>query len=547
MKSLCVNIKFTPKMDSKEILNFCLEKGILLDKEILSLFSEANDIESVKLIIEKIKNHTQQKIITKKLFNKNIDQVDKFFRDLPEGHRKKLENLKIKLGVSIEISRHESDILNTKKKEIPVRLPEFEKPKTLFDKDVNSVKVISSNNIITKKFEVNDFVKYFRNRFSEMRDILQEHSELNNLVSINKILEKRQGISIIGLVSEKRITKNKNIMFEVEDLTGKIRVLVKNDKKELYKKAEEIALDSVIGFKGSGGREIFFVNDISFPESMILERKKSPVEEYALFIGDLHLGSKLFLEENFLKFIDYLNGRIPNTPEISKIKYLFIAGDLITGVGNYPNQEEDLKIVDIEEQFIKVADLLSRIRNDITIIISPGNHEGVRLMEPQPLFDEKYAWPLYNLKNVILVGNPARVNIGARENFSGFDVLIYHGFSFPFYADNIPKLMLGKAMNNPERIMAYLLKNRHLAPTHASIQYFPSEKDSHLIQNVPDIFLSAHTHKNAVSYYNNILMISTSCWESMTPYQEKFGNEPDHCKVPMFNLKTRAIKILDFE
>jgi len=33
----------------------------------------------------------------------------------------------------------------------------------------------------------------------------------------------------------------------------------------------------------------------------------------------------------------------------------------------------------------------------------------------------------------------------------------------------------------------------------------------------------------------------------MTPYQEKFGNTPDHCKVPMFNLKTRAVKILDFE
>ena len=33
----------------------------------------------------------------------------------------------------------------------------------------------------------------------------------------------------------------------------------------------------------------------------------------------------------------------------------------------------------------------------------------------------------------------------------------------------------------------------------------------------------------------------------MTPYQEKFGNEPDHCKVPMLNLKTRAIKLLDFE
>ena len=42
-----------------------------------------------------------------------------------------------------------------------------------------------------------------------MKNILQEHSELNRLVSINKISRDRQGISVIGLVSDKRITKNK--------------------------------------------------------------------------------------------------------------------------------------------------------------------------------------------------------------------------------------------------------------------------------------------------------------------------------------------------
>ena len=68
-----------------------------------------------------------------------------------------------------------------------------------------------------------------------------------------------------------------------------------------------------------------------------------------------------------------------------------------------------------------------------------------------------------------------------------------------------------------------------------------------IIKKIPDIFVSAHTHKSAVSYYNNTLLISVSSWESKTPYQEKMGNEPDFCKVPMFNLKTRTIKILDFE
>ncbi|MCK5043740.1 metallophosphoesterase, partial [Candidatus Pacearchaeota archaeon] len=230
-----------------------------------------------------------------------------------------------------------------------------------------------------------------------------------------------------------------------------------------------------------------------------------------------------------------------------KIKYLFIVGDLVTGVGNYPNQERDLSIMDIEEQFIRLAELLNKIRKDIKIIISPGNHDGVRIMEPQPLFDEKYAWPLYDLENVLITGNPARINIGATENFKGFNVLTYHGFSFPFYANTVSSLMSEKALNTPNKIMDYLLKNRHLAPTHASTQYFPSEKDFLMIDKIPDIFIAGHTHKSAVSYYNNILTISVSSWESKTAYQEKMGNKPDHCKIPMFNLKTRAIKILDFE
>jgi len=255
------------------------------------------------------------------------------------------------------------------------------------------------------------------------------------------------------------------------------------------------------------------------------------------------------MEKNFLKFIDYLNGKIPDVKEareIKKIKYLFLVGDVVSGIGNYPSQQEDLKIEDIEAQFQGLAGLLGKIRRDIKIIISPGNHDGVRLLVPQPLLDEKYAWPLYNLKNVILTENPASLNIGAQENFSGFDILTYHGFSYIFYANNIPSL-IKQELDAPDKIMAYLLKNRHLAPTHSSVQYIPFEEDKLLIKKVPDIFVSAHTHKCAVASYNNILLISTSSWEEETENQRRKGNHPDFCKVPMLNLKTREIKILDFE
>lgn len=524
-------------MDTQEILRFCLERGFLLDKEVLSLFDETNDVESVKLIIEKIKDSTNQRIITKNLFNQNKEKVFQIFSTLPKENQQQLEKLKIKLGLSIEISKEFSKVNEIDKKTREIAIPNF-----------NGVKILSSfSNNHTKKLEVEDFTKYFRNRLNEMRKILQGNASLKNLVSINKVSGSRQRISIIGIVYEKSITKNRNILLGVEDLTGKMKVLINSNNQKLYEKAEEISLDSVLGFSGVGNKEILFANELVFPDTVLQERKKSPIEEYALFMGDLHFGSRLFLEKSLLKFIDYLNGKVPNTPEAEKIKYLFLVGDLIAGVGVYPSQEKDLILKDIEEQFIGLSQILNKIRKDIKIIVSPGNHDGVRLMEPQPLLNERYAWSIYDLKNVMLTGNPAYVNIGATNNFSGFDVLTYHGFSFPYYANTVPKFMVEKTLNFPDRIMAYLLKNRHLAPSHSSVQYYPSEEDNLMIKRIPDIFVSGHTHKSAVSYYNNILMVSASSWESKTSNQERMGNEPDFCKIPMFNLKTRTIKILDFE
>jgi len=362
-------------MDAKEILKFCVEKGLLLDPEVLGLFSETADEEGIKLIIGKIKNHTNNKIITRALFEQNKNQVSEFFLELPKENQEKLERLKIKLGLQIEISK-ESSVTSAKQASTE-------------QEEIPKVKVLSKTPSFKKKLEVEDFVKNLTGRFLSIRDILQERSELENLVSINKLSKTRQSVSIIGMIVEKMVTKNRNIIFEVEDLTGRIRVLINQNRPEIYKQAEEISPDSVIGFTGFGDREIFFVNKLVFPDVAVFEKKYSPNEEYALFISDLQFGSKLFLKEQFNKFIEYLSDRGPRTEEVRKIKYLFIVGDLVSGVGVYPSQIRDLEIGDIEEQFRQLAEILKKIRKDITIIISPGNHDGVRLMEPQPVLDER--------------------------------------------------------------------------------------------------------------------------------------------------------------
>jgi len=514
-------------MSKKEILEFCRDENLLLDNGLSNLFSRVSDMNQAKFFLKIIKEISGKRFISSNL----------------------IRELKPRLSTYL-LSFSEKDKDSFKEVYDFFELGKIEKTKELTKEnlDFGNVKILSSHLSKGKSLELRDFLKFFRNRYSNYKNILQENPSLENLIAINKISYEKQKFSIIGMILSKSKTKNQNIIFEVEDLTGKIKIIVSKDNESIYSLAEEIPLDSVIGFKGFGNKEILFINDLILPEARLDGiRKKSPLEEYVLFIGDIHFGSKNFLEKDFLKFIDYLNGKIPNTPEVSKIKYLFIVGDLITGVGNYPNQEQDLEIKDLEAQFEKIAALLSTIRKDIKIIISPGNHDGVRLMEPQPLLNEKFAWPLYELENVIITENPSRIKLGFSSNFEGFEVLSYHGFSYTYYADKVSRLMLERAMNSPEKIMQYLLNYRHLAPEHGSVQYFPGEKDTHFIDKIPDIFVSGHTHKSGVSYFNDILMVSVSSWEGMTSYQEKFGNKPDHCKVPMFNLKTRAVRILDFE
>ena len=298
------NMKFSSFPSEKEILGFCLKKGLLIDKETLSLFSGTTDVESAKLIIEKIKEHTDSRIITKSIFYQYKDKVDEFLSGFPDEKREGIKKLKIELGLSIEILSEERRL--AKNKINPEGFSIDASPKKELEKqeekEESFVKIVSTHHPIGKKFEVGDFIKYYRNRFSEMRGILQERPELTNLVSINKISGSKQAMSIIGMVSDKKVTKNKNLILEVEDSTGKIKVIVGSNKRETFERAENICLDSVLGFKGSGSREVFFANEIFFPDVPLFDKKFAPVEEYALFISDIHVGSKLFLENNFLNF-----------------------------------------------------------------------------------------------------------------------------------------------------------------------------------------------------------------------------------------------------
>ena len=125
--------------------------------------------------------------------------------------------------------------------------------------------------------------------------------------------------------------------------------------------------------------------------------------------------------------------------------------------------------------------------------------------------------------------------------------MMYHGGSFHYYIREIDAVRKLDPKNNPSVVWKYLLRRRHLAPSHTSTTYIPETKEDPLvIDKVPDIVVNGDMHKADASSYNGILIISSGCWQKRTDYEVKRGNNPDPGKVPLLNLKTREIKMMKF-
>ena len=124
---------------------------------------------------------------------------------------------------------------------------------------------------------------------------------------------------------------------------------------------------------------------------------------------------------------------------------------------------------------------------------------------------------------------------------------MYHGYSFDYYIANVDDIRNQGGYDRADLVMKFLLQRRHLAPTHTSTLYIPEiREDPLVIGSIPDFFVTGHVHKCSVSNYKNITLISGSCFQTKTPFQEKVGHHPEPGKIPIVNLKTREIKILKF-
>lgn len=503
------------------LLQTIKERGLLLEKEIFDLLASFSDGSAARDFLVDLEKLSGQKMITRSVLNKNQTFIQRVVSQLPGENKQSVESICVRLGISLEIEQ---------KKEVVVRLPRQDYQ--LFYADTKPA----------KKLEVSDFTGNFRARYQQLQRILMQRPDLTSLMSINKISSNRQNLSIIAMVKEKRMTKNKNIILHLEDLTGEIQGLVRADKEELAAIAHELQLDDVVAVKASGNREMMFIQDIYFPDAFIHEKAKFEEDVSIAFLSDVHAGSDRHLEESMGRFLDWIES---GDPAAQKIKYLFFSGDNVDGVGIFPGQENVLKLKSMKEQYTLLASYLRRIPKHITMFMCPGQHDAVRVAEPQPLIDRKYAPELYEIENLVLVTNPTLVKL--KEGQKEFKVLMYHGASIHTFIGEIPELRMMKAHRTPAKAVRHMLKRRHLAPTHSSVVYIPNaDKDPLVISEVPDVLCTGEVHRLDIENYNGVLIITGSCWQAQTPFEEKVGNVPDPAKVPVLNLKTRELKIYDF-
>jgi type I site-specific restriction-modification system R (restriction) subunit len=96
----------------QEILKFCMEKGFLLDKEMLDFFNQLGDKKTADRILEKIRQVSSKRLITKSLVNQNINQIKEVLSSLEDDKKKVVERFFINLNLSVEV-RKEKYIDNT--------------------------------------------------------------------------------------------------------------------------------------------------------------------------------------------------------------------------------------------------------------------------------------------------------------------------------------------------------------------------------------------------------------------------------------------------
>jgi DNA polymerase II small subunit len=399
----------------------------------------------------------------------------------------------------------------------------------------HSFKVISDPTASINSGEgIKGYTSLFRSRFEKSLRILALRPDSKRITKITSIRHKSNSSKsrksfdlnseinkktsvVAGLIMSKRSKKN-GLEMTIDDYSGMLNILAVTE--ELKRQASILALDQMImvelddnNKKGTHG---FIAKSLVSPDIPDHLPNRSNSESYVVLISDLHVGSKYFLEVEFLRFLNWLSSADEDI--VSKIKFLCIGGDLIDGIGIFPNQEKELIETNANKQMDHVSELLAKIPKHIKVFVIPGNHDLGRRALPQPALPRKYSDRLYAFENFTMLGNPSLIEL------DGVKVLMYHGQSL----DDIIATTPGLSYSKPAEAMKILLKARHLSPIYGErTPIGPELEDMMVITDVPDILHSGHVHSIDVQNYRGTLIVNSGAWQAQTKFQQTMGIIPN--------------------
>ncbi len=391
---------------------------------------------------------------------------------------------------------------------------------------------------------VDDFVGYFRDRFSRTQRLLKARNTELELIPLGGLKDRQSSKTcrIIGMVIDKRITKNGHTIIEVEDEESSIACLVsKTASNELRQASASLLQDEVVAFDGKISGSLFIVEAILWPDIPYAEKKTVEDPVSVAFLSDLHVGSKYFMQDKFNQFLSFLQGEGVHAQEketAGRIKYILLAGDLVDGIGIYPSQEKELLTKDVYKQYEIFAEFMKQIPEYIHVIISPGNHDAVRGAQPQPRILPEFTKELEAYSNIHFVGSPSQFSM------HGLRTLIYHGDSAFSFIGSIESL--SGAYSTPEKIGIEWLRRRHVSPLYGDNPIVPEKRDYLFIDHVPDILHFGHLHHNGYATHRGTTVVNAGAWQDITDYQLKQGFIPTPAKLPVYDMHAGTMRVIDF-
>ncbi|MCX8198051.1 MAG: DNA-directed DNA polymerase II small subunit [Candidatus Micrarchaeota archaeon] len=412
------------------------------------------------------------------------------------------------------------------------RSPQFNPPAKEFSP---RFKIVGQSDITGKsrcEGRLEDFLGHFRDRFERISRILKSRISPYPFAKSSRLKEQAETVRLIAMVTQKRVTKKGNLLLDVEDEEGAAKVVVPQDKSEAFKAASRLLLDDIVAIDGRSADELFIAEAITWAEVQFSRQQKKSEQDVAIaYLSDLHFGSKKFLEKEFAKFISWLNGAEGRQELAGKVKYIVVCGDVVDGIGIYPEQEKELAVKDIYKQYEMFDKALEDVPDYITVFVIPGNHDAVRRAEPQP------AIPFDLMKSeVVRLGNPSTVEI------EGLRHLLYHGTSL----DSLIAALSGLSYSKPEEAMLELLRRRHLSPIYGDNLIVPEEKDYLVIDEEPDVMHMGHVHKNGWMIYRGTVILNSGTFQDRTDFQVRMGHVPSPGIVPVLECRTGKLHHISF-